>query len=80
MILYTALGCDLHIYLVFLYHEDSGLSYLPNGLKILGGRKMKTAVIYNTAQYVLMLLISERMDEWMPGYLDGRMDEAIQHI
>lgn len=46
-----------------LYHDDSGLSYRPNGLKILGGRKMKIAVVYNIAQYVLMLLISERMDE-----------------
>lgn len=30
-----------------LYHNDSGLSYLPNGLKILRVRKMKIVVVYN---------------------------------
>lgn len=63
-----------------LYHDDSGLSYRPNGLKILGSRKMKIGVVYNIAQYVLMLLISERMDEWIPEWTDGWMDETIQHI
>lgn len=44
MILYSALGGDLYnIYPVSSFYPGHlGLSYLPNGLKTLGGRKIKT--------------------------------------